>query len=444
MRRTPRTGRTPALAPLGRRCAAFALLVLGGCGFGEAAIGTAKPDLYQPPAPPDLWQPPPPPDLWQPDMTKPPPQPPPDMARPPEPPVGAGFVDPNLAARTIDYGLALRSASLKLVGDLPTSDEVAQLDTLIAGNDPVALDKYYQKRLDAYLADPRFSKIMVSFFRNQFRAGGASPGGSLPNMDTAAAFAAQVVVADRPFTDVVTATTGTCVTFNPANSTFVAANCGNLPNGVVAAGVLTDPGIMSLNISNMAFRRARWVQETFACAHFPSEYRANPVPQGGGIYTNPWDIETVAGRRNGGLIDFQEDATVVCANCHASMNHLAPLFAYFDINGKWQMTVQVSTSGAASKPGDWLSPGNQTPAWRFGVFATDPAQLGKAIAADPVFATCIATRVWDWAMSKNDAIEEQAVPADVLQPVRDAITGSTFKLKAGIRAAFTSPDYLRF
>ena len=44
-----------------------------------------------------------------------------------------------------------------------------------------------------------------------------------------------------------------------------------------SAGVLTDPAVMRQFYSNMAFRRVRWVQETFACTKFPAEVSTEPT-----------------------------------------------------------------------------------------------------------------------------------------------------------------------
>ena len=406
-------------------------LATAGCQLGTPSVGAPpRSDLLEPPAP-DLWAPPPPPDLVTlPDLVPPPDlTPPPDFARPAEPAVPGEFTDTNLAARKIDYGLALRTASLKLVGDLPTLDEQAAL-----ANDKNP-DTFYQKRITAYLADPRFARQMVALFRNVFRAGGTGGGGLPVNLDFAANYAAQLVVADQDFTRVLTANSGTCPTFNPANGQFTPGNCNS---GNPTIGVITDAGIQALNSSALAFRRARWVQTTFACSDFPSEYRANPKPEGGGVLTSPWEVKDIS-------MPFQDTTTVICANCHGSVNHLAPLFAYFDNSGIYRNTIQVTLPGGqlVAMMSDWLAPG-QPLSWRRDAPAPTLTALAQAIAADPVFLTCVATRVWDWAMSKQDAIAEPAVPEDVIDPIRRAMKDDGNKVKAAIFAAFTSPDYIRY
>jgi hypothetical protein len=363
---------------------------------------------------------------------------PPDMAGVVAPPdmslrtVGAPFDDPQLALREVSFGLALRTASLKLVGDLPTSDEQNQLAT--------AQDQrgYYESRIAAYRQDPRFASQMVAFFRNNFRTGGPDPG--LPSLETAPVFAASLVVSGQPFTNVLTAKSGTCPTFNAQNGVFSPANCSN---NAQTAGVLGDPGVQALWYSNMAFRRARWVQETFACNSFPTEFRGQPVTMGGGLYTSPWDFNSISGTP----VNFKADDTLICANCHTTINHVAPLFGNFDTLGVYTNSIQVHTpvpNLPLTTAGDWLPMGEPT-AWRVGVPAPDLPSLGMAIANDPVFATCMVTRVYDWVMSKDDVVLDSAnVPAEVIAPYRDLFVNGNYDLGAVVTAIFTSDDFVKF
>ncbi|MSP61346.1 MAG: DUF1588 domain-containing protein [Myxococcales bacterium] len=348
-----------------------------------------------------------------------------------------GPEDPQLAQREVNYGLALRSASIKLRGDLPSLDESR---TVLAAASP---KEAYENTIDAWLEDPRFATQMVTFFRNTFRMGGSlSDGKTALSLETAPNFAAQLVVEDRNFLDVLTATSGTCPTHDKGN--FVSADC---KNGVpVAAGVLTDPGVQAHFSSSMAFRRVRWVQETFACRKFPVEYSKNPIPMGAGQYASPWPFNSISGGDKA-PIDFHDTKSVVCANCHATMNHIAPLFARFDAKGMWmdeiQVTVPVNGLPKAKKS-DWL-PGGEDTAWRFGVSVSDLPQLGKAMAKDPEIANCAVTRIYDWAMSKDDVVSDLAtVPESVIKPYRETFIAEKGKLKSVIRKAFTSDDFVKF
>jgi len=169
-----------------------------------------------------------------------------------------------------------------LVGALPSLDEQASVTDATS----------YAAQIDKYLADPRFALQMKSYFGDMMKMGGtvkAVVGQNTVNvsMDTAPTFAAELVVQDRPITDLFTATTNTCPTLSADGATFTDAACA-VANGLKTAGVLTDPGAMAQFYSNMSFRRVRWIQESFDCTKFPAEYSAKPVSMGNGQYTSPW------------------------------------------------------------------------------------------------------------------------------------------------------------
>jgi hypothetical protein len=258
-------------------------------------------------------------------------------------------------------------------------------------------------------------------------------------------FAAQLVAEDRDFTEIFTATSGNCPTYDRATGAFTAADC---DNGVPAhAGVLTSPAVMRQFYSNLAFRRVRWVQEVFTCAPFPAEI-GMPVDIGGAApYTAPWPFESISGADNGGRIDFHDTSSVICANCHATMNHIAPLFASFDENGMWQADVQVrlplDESPLAMRT-DWL-PAAQATAWRFGEPAADLPALGQRLAADEDVERCMVSRVWNWAMGHGDVVGQvDVVPPAVVEPVVAQYVGSGHHLRRAVRAVFTSQDFVRF
>jgi hypothetical protein len=351
---------------------------------------------------------------------------------------GASVLD----TRTLDYGEALRTASLKLVGDLPT---LAQIQAIQAAGTPAQQATVYAADIDAMLADTRFSDQMIQYFRDTFKTGepGVTPTKGAPSYDTAATYAAMVVVQGMPFTNLFTATTGTCPTY--AMGTFTAADC---KNNAPTAGVLTDPGIQAQYFAHMAFRRTRWVQETFVCSPFPAEYSAKPVAMGSSLYTSPWPFTSIAGGATAN-INFQDTSAVICANCHTTLNHIAPLFAYFDANGNYDATtIQVQTPivpPVTSVLSDWLPVGQQTIAWRDGTPITDLPSLGAAIAADPDAATCAVNRIWDWAFNRGDIVNDLAtVPTDVTQTYVADLGKNQNNLKTIIREIFTSDDFVRF
>src|SRR5262249_1200226 len=152
--------------------------------------------------------------------------------------------------------------------------------------------------------------------------------------------------------------------------------------------------------SPMAFRRVRWVQEIFVCTKFPAEYSDAPVHMGSADYTSPWDFGTVGKDP----INFQDTSSVICANCHTTINHLAPLFGNFEDSGLVEGSMQVMTPTAPdpvkTELSHWLKAGEKT-AWRHGQEVSDIPALGEAIANDPDVAECAVARMWNFAMSKE-------------------------------------------
>lgn len=351
--------------------------------------------------------------------------------------------DRKLGERQLDYNAALRIASLRLTGQLPT---LADIKALAAAANQAEAKAIYEATVRAYLdpANPiygaRFANQMVKLWRDAFKMGGSAM------LETAPVFAAQITVENRPFAELFTASTGTCPTFNAGTGAFTAADCNN---GVgTHAGVLTNPGVNAHFYSNMAFRRVRWVQEAFACTAFPTETSGTPVDIGAvEPYASPWPFESIAAPANGGTIDFLDTSAVVCAKCHSTMNHIAPLFAYFDERGQLQSTIQVKTpnDGApTAKLSDWLPAGEAT-AWRFGVAAPDLPALGAALAVDPKVAECAVARLWNYAMGAGDVVDALAVvPPDVIASQVQRFTASGGKLRDALFDVFTSDDFVKF
>jgi len=355
----------------------------------------------------------------------------------------AATTPPPLPLTRPDFGEALRSASLKLVGELPSLADIKAIATATE----VDKKNVYAALIDKYMADPRFAVAQIAWWRNTLKTGrdeGApAPAAMAPSMETAATFAAQVVVEGRAYTELLTASSGTCPTFDGASGTFTKTSC---TNGAPTAGILTDPGLMAQYTSNMAFRRVRFVQETFACAKFPAEVLAKGTPMGGGIYGSPWAFDSITGGP-GSRIDFKDTSAVVCANCHTTMNHMAPLFANFDANGKLTSSIQVDTPVTPivkTTREDWLPPG-QPLAWRNGVGVTDLPSLGAAMAKDPEVGRCAVVRTWNWAFSRGDVVNDGAtIPPGVIEALEKAFTADGMKLKPLIRSVFTADEFTRF
>lgn len=339
----------------------------------------------------------------------------------------------RLATRTYNYPAALRTAALRLTGELPT---VGQVRELANAADPKTT---YAQLVSAMLADPRFSRQALAFWRDTFRMGGTA------ELDTAPAFATHLTINNLSADQLLTATTGTCPTIG-AGGAITLANCTNNPPQT--AGVLTNPGVMKHYAGNLAFRRTRWVQETFDCTAFPAEVQA-PIKVGANDapYTAPWPFASISGTDNGGRIDFHDTSAVVCANCHATMNHIAPLFANFDANGLYTTAISV-TLPTEGRPlavrTDWL-PANEPTAWRLNKPAASLAALGTVMAEDPRVATCTVARVWNFALGKGDIVSTlSVVPADVIASEVTAYNANGRKLRDLFLRVFTSDDFTKY
>ena len=344
---------------------------------------------------------------------------------------------------SVDYSMALRSAAIKLTGNYPTYAEIKEL------RDAADKPTVYAARIDAYLARPEFSREMISFWRNTFRMGNQETVGTAPAMmEFAPTYAAMLVVQGKPITDLVTAKTGTCPTYTAATNTFSTTSCPN--NTAVLSGVLSDQGVQQQFTSAMAFRRARWVQETFACSKFPAERGGTPTT----MYPNyvaPWPWLSITGKDNdpAAKIDFHAKTGDICANCHATLNHLAPLFGKFNGMGlfvagnAFQVTTPVPMEPTTTL-NDWL-PAGETTAWRYMKPAADLPALGAAIAADPEFARCMSARVWNWAMSRGDIVNDgQTLTEGLANRLGTQLAADNFNMKVLIKNTFTDANFVRF
>lgn len=359
---------------------------------------------------------------------------------------GSAVDNETLAQREVDYLEALRTAALKLVGNVPT---LAEMESVRTATDQKAA---YESQVDLYMADPRFASRMVEFWKNTMRAANATANQS-PSLDAAPVFAARVTVEGLNFTSLFTAETNTCPTFDPAMGKFIDGDCP--ANGPMAAGVLTNQGLLSHYYGPLGFRRVRFYQEVFACSKMPAEWAAAQDLPGGGSYTSPWPFESIAGLSNGGRIDFLDHSSSVCANCHTTINHRVPLFARYDDKGMYQEPVGMGQDMEfvvlAPLPGtpnaklsDYL-PAGQSTAWKVGAPASNIKELGQAMANDEEVQACAVRRMWNYAMSKGDIVYDVSpVPLSVIEPLVADFKASGFNLKQTIRSIFVHEDFVRF
>jgi hypothetical protein len=316
---------------------------------------------------------------------------------------------------------------------------MTEIKQVQSAGDLAAQKTAYETLVKDYMNRPAFARQMMYFWRDTFKMG------ETPELDTAPAFAASLSVSNGDYTQLFKATTGACPTFNETAGTFTPADCaGAGPK----AGVLSNQGAMKQYFSNFAFRRVKWVQETFDCVKFPIDLTGAPVEVGGATpYTGDYPHESISGTANGGRVNFREAVAVQCAHCHKNLNHIAPLFANYDMNGAYQNVISVKTPLMGEPVAvrlDFLPP-EQGTSWRFGVETPDLPALGAAMAADTDVAKCGVARIWNWAMGKGDIVDLLLeVPAETIQAQVDAFTQSGYKMKDLIYAVYTSDDFVKF
>jgi len=361
-------------------------------------------------------------------------------ATPPPPGQTGDEWDQRLDERALADSAALRIAALRLTGELPT---LVELETVAGNGDPAAQKVAYEAQIRTYMTTPAFTRQMMAFAKDTLRMGDDATD---PAMDQAPAFYAKVIVENRSYLELLTATSGTCPTFDPVANTFTAGDCTN--NVPTTVGLLTHPAMHRQFFGNLAFRRVRWAQETFACGKFPAEMSETPADVGGAApYTGVFPFTSIAGKASGGRVDFLSTTSVICANCHSNMNHIAPLFAHFDRTGNYSDAFAVPVplpDEPAVAMSDYL-PSGEGLAWRKGVSVVDMPSLGRAMAADPAIAECAIDRVWNWAMGKTDIVDGGArVPRATVESQITAFVAGGHKLRDAMYRVFTSDDFVRF
>jgi len=266
------------------------------------------------------------------------------------------------------------------------------------------------------------------------------------NLEVAPTYATYLIAKGENFPKLVTGATGTCQTYNPATDTFAQTTCANTN----AVGILTDQGVQAQFFSALAFRRVRWFQEALLCSRFPAETNGAKVQYAGGVYNSPWDIKSVSGAMNDpkALVDFQDTSSLICANCHSTMNHQAPLFANFGATGMYVAgAIQVQTPVAGnptSKLVDWI-PVNEPLSYRFGKPTSTIREFGDAMAADPAFKSCMATRLWNWAMSRGDVVNDGLPLTDALaNQLTTQLVAENYNVKKMLKRIFTDPYFVRY
>ena len=434
--------------------------------------------------------------------------------------LSSGALSPGALDTSLNYGMALRTASIKLTGQLPSMADIRRLQAAAkvnasdgSANDPMAV---YKQIVQGYLNDKvSFNRQMVQFWRNTLRMGGTLTGlfqdmadadanRRQVSLETGPAFAARLIDENKDMRQLFTQASNTCPTFNATTGTFTDGACfvanvnvasppampgNNIPEGQ-QAGILTNPGLLAQYYSNFGFRRARLINELFACTRYPAEFRPQPLQVGSYLYSSPWDPNSISADADGQRPVFDlvnqprmirggtkaatnefVNFTMDCRSCHTSLNHRAPMFAVFDQVGFRHPTNKfMVTSTATGSPfaqiQEYLFQCNPDPkapvtnplcqkalAWRFegarfdsgGTQVPDFQGFGKEMAADPQIAKCMMIRAWNYAYSRDDVVNELAlVPDSVIQDLTGYFVQQGYNYKAALLRLYTDPNFIRF
>jgi hypothetical protein len=339
---------------------------------------------------------------------------------------------PTIEAETgLDAVGTLERASLDLRGVRPTETEVSAVES-----DPAALPEL----LDGFLDDARFEGRVADLWNEIYRtrsesymilgrsyglddgAFQAAVGDEVPR------FVARVAAADRPWSEIATAS------WTMADETLAAAWPIEYPqggsgwveasydDGRPAAGVLATNSLWwryPSNDSNANRKRANTASRVLLC----NDYLVRPIE---------FD-------RNVNLLDDEAVAEAVktnpgCVNCHVSLD---PLASYF--YGFWWYDYTSPLEARRYYPEretEWKGITGVAPGF-YGSTGYTLADLGKQIVADHRFPECAVEQAWELLLRR----ETQLSDTDALVHHRDAFIAGELRMKALLRSIVDDAAY---
>jgi len=108
-----------------------------------------------------------------------------------------------------------------------------------------------------------------------------------------------------------------------------------------------------------------------------------------------------------------------------------------------QVITPVPPNGL-SLPTDWL-PASEGYSWRLGKPVADLTGLGAAIAADPNLPVCVASRMWNWAMSRGDIVNDQVtLTPQLASRLAGILVKNNWNVKELVRQMFNDPSFVRY
>ena len=223
---------------------------------------------------------------------------------------------------------------------------------------------YEALRRSGYMDTPDVRAADVPFWQDTLQDGRRPPS-STPRRRSPRSSS----VENRPYIDLFTATSGTCPTFDRRRGTFTAGGVREQRRRRPACS--PTPACMTHFFGNLAFRRVRWVQETFAArSSRPRSRRRRRDVGGASPYTGVWPFDQH--RRHGERRPRQLPRHVVGHLRELPLDDEPHRAAVRELRRERRRTSRRSrcrrrsTARRSRRCTDYL-PAGETTAWRFGV-----------------------------------------------------------------------------
>ncbi len=334
--------------------------------------------------------------------------------------------------------LRLQRASMLLRGQRPSLAEYERLRA-----DPGA----YDALVDEYLASPAFGATVRQLFTEWLELdqapdtypAGFPAIGPLEGLGTnelnrsviqaAGRLAEHIVMGDHPWTEIVTAdytmADGIVATVWGLPYDYEASPDGSAwqrteyTDGRPRAGVLSDGWVftrMPSTEGNRHRERASLIAGTFICHDYPNR----PV-------VIPPDVELASEEAVANAVETNP----VCQSCHHSMDPLASFFAVHHGLRYPASTTEYPLVQYTPQEVDNYEP----PSW-YGTPATDLSDMGRLVAEDPRFSSCMVRRFYSEMMHLG--VEE--VPIEVVQHY-EPLFRNGFNVRALLRDIVLSQEF---
>lgn len=231
-----------------------------------------------------------------------------------------------------DYAAALRSASVKLRGRLPSQEDTS----LVRTQGRTA----YESLIDSYVDSDAFIHEMHALVSRSLGMGDdtADAGGVLVNTDAPADLASYVIDTDKPWTEILTAEY--CITSmidSGGAMVFAQTPCTNGTPPLERAGILTLHSFLYVygQANTFNFQRTSVAQQFLNCGIYPVSdaplVRSNSTP-GQDPATDDADPPRVHVKYQGEMMN-DDGTTIACAACHSALLSRRNAFTRFDRNG---------------------------------------------------------------------------------------------------------------